>query len=66
MTVNENIDGGVAARGGWVCQNEPEHDGGGEVEMCGGPFVGVQCPECGRMTAHPDDEIPFSDPPHKG
>lgn len=22
------------------------------------------CPGCGRMAAHPDEEIPYSDPPY--
>jgi len=51
---------------GYVCQNEPDHpDDQPEVEMVSaGPGEnGVICPECGRMAAGPDDEIPYGDPP---
>lgn len=56
-------DTGVAATG-YVCQNFPEHPGE-EVDMVSaGPGEGgVVCPECGRMAAGPDDEIPYGDPP---
>ena len=57
-------DCGVAATG-YICQNFPEHpDDQPEVEMVSaGPSPGVVCPECGRMAAGPDDEIPYGDPP---
>lgn len=59
-------DCGVAATG-YVCQNEPEHpDDQPEVEMvsAGAGENGVICPECGRMSGGPDDEIPYGDPPY--
>lgn len=57
-------DAGVAAAG-YVCQNFPEHPGE-EPEMvsAGAGEGGVICPECGRMAAGPDDEIPYGDPPY--
>lgn len=64
MSGSDAPDCGVAATG-YVCQNEPEHpEDQPEVGMVSaGPSLGVTCPECGRMAAGPDDEIPYGDPP---
>lgn len=57
-------DTGVAATG-YVCQNFPEHPGEEPKMVSAGPGEGGRiCPECGRMTGGPDDEIPYGDPPY--
>lgn len=59
-------DAGVAATG-YICQNFPAHPGEEPEMVSSGPGEGgVICPECGRMAAGPDDEIPYGDPAAPG
>lgn len=59
LTQDSMQDCGVASTGGFVCQNFTEHNE--EVEMHSGPFDGVRCPECGRMTGRVGFDLLYTD-----